>query len=101
MVWGAGSIYFLDYFAILSGSERKDDAEKFIAFSIAADNQREFPRHIGYGPTNLAAFDGMDAAVAAELPTKERLAAATLRDDKFWLDHNDELTQRFNVWAAQ
>ena len=101
MAWDAGSIYFLDYFAILSGSEKKEDAEKFIAYAIGAEGQREFPSHIGYGPTNLAAFEGMDAKVSAELPTEERLASSVFRDDKYWLDHNDELTQRFNVWAAQ
>ncbi|MBN9057358.1 MAG: ABC transporter substrate-binding protein [Rhizobiales bacterium] len=101
MAWDAGSIYFLDYFAILSGSEKKEDAEKFIAYAIGAEGQRECPSHIGYGPTNLAAFEGMDAKVSAELPTEERLASSVFRDDKYWLDHNDELTQRFNVWAAQ
>lgn len=101
MVWNAGSIYFMDYFAILKGSENKEAAEKFIAFALGADAQREFPKHVGYGPTNLAAFEGMDAAIVAELPTQERLDASTFRNDQFWLDHNDELTQRFNVWAAQ
>ena len=55
----------------------------------------------GYGPPNLPAFDGMDPNLAAELPTESRLNASTFRDDQFWLDHNDELTQRFNVWAAR
>jgi putative spermidine/putrescine transport system substrate-binding protein len=101
IVWNAGSIYFMDYFVVLKGSPNKDSAEKFISLAVSANAQREMPNYVGYGPTNLAAFDGMKPTIAAELPTEERLKQSTFRDDKFWLDHNDELTQRFNVWAAK
>lgn len=101
MQWAAGSIYFMDYFAVLKGSPNKDAAMKFIAYVMGAEPQRNFPKYVGYGPTNLAAFDGMDATIAADLPTEARLKASTFRDDKYWLDRNDELTQRFNVWAAK
>ncbi len=100
-MWNAGAISFLDYFALLKGSENKDAAQKFIAFALSATPSATFPQIRGYGPPNLPAFDGMDPNLAAELPTESRLNASTFRDDQFWLDHNDELTQRFNVWAAR
>lgn len=101
MAWNAGSIYFMDYFAVLKGSPNRDAAMQFIDFASSASAQKELPKYVGYGPTNLAAYRGMDPALAAELPTEDRLKVSTSWDDQFWLDHNDELTQRFNVWAAR
>lgn len=101
MVWGAGSIYFMDFLAIMKGTPHLDAAHKFVAFSLTAEAQREFPNYVGYGPTNQTAFQGMKPELLAELPTPERLRASTFRSDKFWLDRSDELTQRFNVWAAK
>jgi putative spermidine/putrescine transport system substrate-binding protein len=101
MVWEAGSIYFMDYFVIVKGSPNADQAHKFISFALSPENQREMPKHVGYGPTNVKAYQGMSEELSAELPTTERLKSSTFRHDQFWLDHGDELTQRFNVWAAR
>ena len=36
------------------------------------------------------------------MPTHEpNFATALQKDDLFWADYNDELTQRFNAWLSQ
>ena len=101
MVWDAGSVYFMDYFVVLKGSPNRDLAMDFVGFATGADAQRAMPRYVGYGPANLAAYKGMDAALMAELPTETRLRRAVATDDRFWLDHRDALVQRFNAWVAK
>lgn len=101
MVWNAGSVYFMDFFVVLKGSPNRDAAMDFIGYATGATAQRAMPRYVGYGPANLAAYQGMDPALAAELPTVARLQRAVAVDDQFWLDHQDALQQRFAAWAAR
>ena len=101
MAWDAGSVYFMDYFVVLKGSPNSKAAMDFIGYATGADAQRAMPRYVGYGPANLAAYKGMDAALMDELPTEARLRRAVATDDQFWLDHRDALVARFNAWAAK
>ncbi|MCY1462738.1 hypothetical protein D9M71_805450 [compost metagenome] len=40
--------------------------------------------------------------VQEQLPTAEaNLAGARAVDAEFWVDHGEELEQRFNAWAAR
>ena len=101
MAWNAGSVYFLDYLTIVKGSPNAAAAMAFIGHATSVKPQQAFPTFIGYGPSNMKAFDGLPAQIAADLPTKDDMSKAVLTSDKFWLDHGDELTQRFSVWAAK
>ncbi len=101
MVWEAGSVYFIDYFVVLKASPHRDAAMDFIAYATGAEAQRAMPRYVGYGPANLAAYDGMADSLKDELPTQARLSRAVETDDQFWLDHKDELNQRFKDWLAK
>ena len=101
MAWDAGALYFMDYFAIVKDSPNKAEAMKFIEFAMSAAPQAAFPTFIGYAPTNLKAFASIPAEIKAELPSEQNLKEAVVRNDQFWLDHGDELKQRFSVWAAR
>lgn len=103
MAWDAGSIYFFDLWAIPKGSANKDQAMQFISFAVAPARQAELPKYIGYGPTSMTAYKSLDAKLAADSPDPKRLenGSAVVRDDEFWANYGDELTRRFNVWAAQ
>lgn len=101
IVW-PGSIYDVDSWAIVKGSPNKAAAEKFIAFTLKAENQKVYSQNIAYGPTNAKTIKLLDKTVAAELPT----APANLKDAvplnvQFWVDNGEELEQRFNAWAAK
>ncbi len=101
VVWN-GSIYDVDSWVILKGSPNKDDAYKFIRFASQPENQGVFSGEIAYGPTNLKAVAGIDPKVAAGLPTAEQnLKGAMATDTEFWVEHGEDLEQRFNAWAAR
>ncbi len=101
MAWDAGAVYFMDYFAITKGSPNQSEAMHFIKFAMSPGPQAAFPTFIGYAPTNLRAFEGISGSIKADLPSLENLKEAVVRNDQFWLDHGDELKQRFSVWAAR
>lgn len=101
MVW-ADSLYDLDSWAIVKGSKHKALAEQFIAFANLPENQKIFAENIPYGPTHGKTIGLIAADIAKDLPTApDNLAQALQVDTEFWIDHGEELEQRFNAWAAQ
>lgn len=101
VVW-TGSIYAVDYWAILRGSPNRDSAMRFIQFATRTENQSRFPALAFQGATNLQAARQADTAVAASLPTQPaNLRVSMPLDVEFWVDNIEELTQRFNAWAAR
>ena len=101
LVW-PGSLYGMDYWAIIKGSQHADLAKRFIAFANQADAQVDYVRNIPYGPTNKQAAERLPADVAHWVPTAPaNLAVGLAMNDEFWADHGEELEERFNAWAAQ
>ena len=76
---------------------------QFIAFAVAPARQAELPKYIGYGPASMTAYKSLDAKLAADAPDPKRIeqGSAVVRNDEFWANYGDDLTKRFNVWAAQ
>ncbi len=101
LVWSSG-IYEMDYWAIPKGSPRKEEAMRFIAFASRAENQKAFSDIIPYGPTNRKVLPLLAASTAAELPTapKNLVGAMPLNAD-FWIEHGEDLEQRFNSWSSR
>jgi putative spermidine/putrescine transport system substrate-binding protein len=101
IVWNE-SIYDLDYWAIVAGSDYLDEAYDFIAFASQADTQAAYSSRIPYGPVNPAALEQLDEEQARRMPThEENLEGALAIDTDFWVDYGEELEQRFNAWAAR
>ncbi|WP_325948423.1 ABC transporter substrate-binding protein [Pseudomonas putida] len=101
MIW-PGSIYDIDSWAIPKGSKNKASAEQFIAFSLRPEQQKLHTEKLGYGSTNLHTVTLLDPALAARLNTSpDNLSHAMPIDNGFWVDHEEELQQRFNAWAAK
>jgi putative spermidine/putrescine transport system substrate-binding protein len=99
IVWPE-SIYAIDSWVIMKGSEHKDVAEEFIKFASLAENQAKLPLGIDYGVPNKNAV--IPAEVNANLPTApENLEHAINLDVDFWIDNSEEFTKRFNAWLAQ
>ncbi|WP_263147267.1 ABC transporter substrate-binding protein [Pseudomonas sp. RIT-PI-AD] len=97
-----GSLYGMDYWAIIKGSAHVKAAKDFIAFANQADAQVDYVGHIPYGPTNRQAAERLDPQLASWVPTSSaNLAVGLAMDDEFWADHGEELEERFNAWAAQ
>lgn len=101
IVWN-GSIYDADHWAIPRGTPKLEQAYKFIAFASRPGPQQVYSSQITYGPTNLKAVDGLDPKRVAELPTAPKnLEGALASNTQFWVEHGEELEQRFNAWAAK
>jgi putative spermidine/putrescine transport system substrate-binding protein len=61
-----------------------------------------FAENIPYGPTNLNAGKMLDPKRLSTLPTApENLAKSLQVSSDFWLEHGEDLEQRFNAWAAR
>jgi putative spermidine/putrescine transport system substrate-binding protein len=101
MVWDQ-SMYDLDSWAIVKGSPHKALGEQFIAFASQAEQQKVFAEAIPYSPTNNDALAMINPKTLVNLPTTPANFEHALRvDTQFWIDHGEELEQRFNAWAAR
>jgi putative spermidine/putrescine transport system substrate-binding protein len=101
IVWN-GAISDYDYWVIPKGSPMKDDAMKFINYTIGVEQQNAFLALQPGGPSNSQALAKMDAAQLKNLPnTPEHAKIGVVNDREFWDEHGDDLDQRFAAWAAQ
>lgn len=101
IVW-TGSNYAVDFWVILKGSPNKAKAMDFIAYMSQPEVQARLPKYIPLGVTNKAAAPLVDPAVQPLLPTHpENMKNAVALNAQFWVENNDQLTQRFNAWAAK
>ena len=54
------------------------------------------------GLSNRAAIDALEPQFKRDTPSNPaNLERAVQLDAPFWVEHLEELTQRFNAWAAQ
>lgn len=84
------------------GSKRGAEARRFIAFANAPDAQVRYVENIPYGPTNRQAAQRLPAQLASWVPTAPaNLEQGLAMDDEFWVEHGEELEERFNAWASQ
>ncbi|MEN5217924.1 ABC transporter substrate-binding protein [Pseudomonas pudica] len=101
VVW-PGSLYGMDYWAIIKGSRHVDQAKRLIAYANQPDTQVRYVQQIPYGPTNTQAAAKLDPALASWVPTSpQNLQGALAMNVEFWVDHGEELEQRFNAWASK
>jgi putative spermidine/putrescine transport system substrate-binding protein len=101
IIW-QGSIYDIDSWVIPKGSKNKQAAEQFISFSLRPEQQKLHTEKLGYGSTNLHTESLLDPALVERLNTApNNLTQAMPIDNGFWVDHGEELEQRFNAWAAK
>jgi putative spermidine/putrescine transport system substrate-binding protein len=98
IVWNGG-LYSIEGWGIPKGNPKADIARQFVAFCAQADMQAKFTNDLAYGPTNLRAYDTIDATRAAILPTSPKnLEVMTLASEPFWKENRAPLTERFNGW---
>ncbi len=101
IVWD-NALYDLDNWAIVKGSKHKALAEQFIAFANQPENQKVFAENIPYGPTNIHAGKMLAPERLSTLPTApDNLTKSLQVSSDFWLEHGEDLEQRFNAWAAK
>jgi putative spermidine/putrescine transport system substrate-binding protein len=100
MSW-ANQLYAMDFWAVPKGDKTRE-AFDFVAFATSAEPQKQFAETIVYGVTNKSAMNLVSADIKPQLPTaEENMAGAVAISTPFWVDHEEELQQRFNSWVAQ
>lgn len=101
LVWN-GSLYAIDSWAIPKGSPNKRLAEEFMAFSLRPEQQKIHTEQLGYGSTNLKTNTLLSPGLVSQLNTApQNLAQALPMDMGFWVDHGEDLEERFIMWAAR
>jgi putative spermidine/putrescine transport system substrate-binding protein len=91
-----------DSWSIPKGAKNKELAIKFVQFASLPENQAEFSKYIAYGPTNKDAIKVMDPKLAEEMPSNPKNMKTSFKiDSRWWSDHNDDLSIRFNAWLAK
>lgn len=97
-----GSIYAIDSWAIPRGSRHTEAALDFIALSLQPEQQKIHTEKLGYGSTNRKTAALLEESVQVRLNTAEQnLAQALPMDNEFWVDHGEDLEERFNAWVAR
>ncbi len=100
IVWD-GSLYTLDSWVILAGSENIDSAYTFLDYVGKPEVQAKLPVEIAYGVPAKGVNALIDPERLKDLPTAdENIAHAEEISTEFWLENVDRLTERFNKWAA-
>jgi len=101
IVW-TGGIYDFDSWAIPKGAKNKEEAMKFIAFSLKPEQQKIYSENIAYGPVNKNAVALLDKGLLADMPTTpENIKDQVAMNVTFWADFGETLELRFNSWAAK
>ncbi|TGQ04907.1 ABC transporter substrate-binding protein [Mesorhizobium sp. M2E.F.Ca.ET.219.01.1.1] len=96
-----GSLYNVDYWAIVSGTKKKDAAYAFLSYATSPEAQAEFSKIQPVAPVNLKASALLPAERIAIMPVGDNLKEAVPTDSNFWNDNLEALTERFNAWASK
>lgn len=103
-VWD-NTIYAVDSWVILADSPNVETGYKFIDFASDPKRQAKNAMHLPYGPTNVDAVKELPPEVVANLPAGDNLATALFggseEGTEFWVDHQEELTERWTAWTAR
>lgn len=98
IVWNQG-LYSIEGWGVPKGTPRAEEAKAFVRFCGDPRQQALFTDGLAYGPTNLKAYDHIDPARAALLPTApDNLKGMRLPDPQWWKENRQAVTERFNAW---
>ena len=106
IVWD-GQVYEYNLFAIPKGAPHKDAALEFIKFATDTQRLADQAKWISYGPARKSSaplvglyHDGK-TEMAPNMPTNpDNMKNALGSSYDFWVDHEAELTERFESWVS-
>jgi putative spermidine/putrescine transport system substrate-binding protein len=88
-----------DYWVVPKGTPNKDEAMKFIAWTICANNNAAPSNSIPYGPTNKNAKPNPDKA--KDLAASNINDTTAYFDDQWVIDNAKTLDDQFNAWKTK
>ena len=107
IVWD-GQLLDVGQVGIVAGTPRLEEALQYVAFATSAESQVRISRRISYSPVRRSAMPLVTTHVVAgvemepHMPASPANAARALRYDwAWWVDHQDEMNERFSAWLAR
>lgn len=91
------SLLLTQYYSVLKGSRKREEAMRFIAFATRPDIQVNFSKAYFSIPVRTGAIEDVPADVRASLPDPSNPGTVLLKED-FWTDNFLELDRRFKEW---
>ncbi|MGX5831796.1 ABC transporter substrate-binding protein [Mesorhizobium sp. 43Arga] len=105
-VWD-GQIYDFAMFVVPKGAPHLKDAMKYMAFATDTTRLAGIATVLPFGPARKSSvplvhmFKDGKTDLRPHMPTNpENLKTALAVSTEFWVDHEAELTERFNSWLA-
>jgi putative spermidine/putrescine transport system substrate-binding protein len=94
-------LYSVDYWAIVNGSPRSDDAARFIRHVTDLDPLLELAKVWAASPAHRAFVERPDLRAANPHAVATNAERGLFLDTQFWIEHGEDLEKRFAVWAAR
>ena len=102
IAWDAGFLLGVDHWVILKDAPNKDNAVKFLAYYAKPEVASEFSKRMPYGTPHPKSYDLLSDEVKAAMPSApDKKQWALEFDYPFWVENLDDLTARFQAWAAK
>lgn len=107
IVWD-GQLLAVGQLGILRGTPRLQEALSYVGFATSAESLARISSRITYSPTRRSGMPLVTTHIPSgvelgpHMPaTPANAALALLYDWAFWVDHQDELNERFSTWLAR
>ena len=107
IVWD-GQLLDVGQVGIVAGTPRLEAALQYLAFATSAESLVRIARRISYSPMRKSGMPLVTTHIVAgvemepHMPASPANAARALRYDwAWWVDHADELNERFSAWLAR
>ena len=101
IVWD-GQTFDFGFWVVPKDHPKRDLIYEFLKFASRLDRQGDQTNYISYGNTRKGTEPFINPDILPHLPTAPgNLANALAVDVKFWVEYEEELNSRFNVWVAK
>ncbi|SDJ47598.1 extracellular solute-binding protein [Billgrantia gudaonensis] len=105
IIWDA-QVFELDGWVVPTG--KLDKVKDYLYFATDTQRLADQAKYISYGPARKSSADYVTTHAETGIEMEEHMPTygpnfetALQKDDLFWADFSDELTQRFDAWLAQ
>ena len=105
IIWDA-QVFELDGWVVPKGKMAK--VKDYLKFATDTQRLADQAKYISYGPARSSSAGLVSTHATTGIEMKPHMPTygpnfktALPKDDAFWADHLDELTERFNAWLAQ
>ena len=106
IVWD-GQVLNVGQVGIVKGTPRLEDALKYVAFATSAESLARIASRISYSPARKSGVSLVTPHVVTGVDMEPHLPASpanvtnSLRYDwSWWVNHQDEMNERFSTWLA-